>query len=415
MTKSMTVESIVGQTINNKYHVDRVIGVGGTATVFAATHRNGKHLALKVLHPHIAPEPDVYRRFLREGYIANKVNHRGSVRMLDDDVTPEGLVFLVMDLLEGESFDSLIRRAPAGRLEVHEVLVVVDQLLDVLGAYHGVGIVHRDIKPADVFITRGGIVKVLDFGMARIRDACGFSTRPGTVLGSFVYMSPEQARGNAAEVDARADIYAVGGMMFHALTGRLFVPEGSMRERLGHILSRPAPPLRSYRPEVPDCVASLVDRALSFDRLGRWSSAEEMRRALLSACDTLHVLGRRGDSGVAPTGAGGVGLATGSSSPDGGGSSSPDGGAPSTSADTYVSERWVVGPLSEDDSAVTVVRKAAASELPTLDRIPPVQAEQLLPAGSLPALEALRPPVPIGVVATSSAKPVPRPVRRPKS
>jgi serine/threonine-protein kinase len=283
-------EKRVGQTINNKFRIDRVIDMGGMAAVFAATHRNGKKVALKMLHPHIATNVDVRERFLREGYVANQVEHRGAVQVLDDDTTPDGAAFIVMELLDGESLEKWMARAPGGRVPAHEVLGVADQVLDVLGAFHERNVIHRDIKPANLFITREGVVKVLDFGLARLRDPRVSNYAPtgaGIVLGTVAYMPPEQAQGKSDEIDARTDIFAVGAVMFQAMTGKLFVKGETAIERLMHAMKDPAPPLAKYLPGVPDYVADVVDTALSFNKANRWSDAAEMRTAIRVAYAAL--------------------------------------------------------------------------------------------------------------------------------
>src|SRR5256885_9217446 len=128
-------EKRVGQTLNHKWTIDRLIDIGGMAAVYAATHRNGKKVAIKMLHPFIAAHEDVRERFLREGYVANQVEHVGAVSVLDDDITADGAPFLVMELLDGESLDQWMQRA-GGTLPIADVLAVADQVLDVLAAFH---------------------------------------------------------------------------------------------------------------------------------------------------------------------------------------------------------------------------------------------------------------------------------------
>src|SRR5579863_2888519 len=125
---------LTGVVLKDKWRVDALLGEGGVAAVYSATHRNGKRVAVKVLHPHLASMPEVRERFLREGYVANQVDHPGAVSVLDDDVTEDGLVFLVMDLLDGESLQE--RLAREGQLSPDDVLVIADALLDVLSAAH---------------------------------------------------------------------------------------------------------------------------------------------------------------------------------------------------------------------------------------------------------------------------------------
>src|SRR5580704_7491550 len=165
----------VGTTLHNKWRLERLLGVGGMAAVYAATHRNGARGAIKMLHLQVSLDAEARRRFLREGYLANAVGHPGAVSVLDDDVAEDGSAYLVMELLEGESLETRAERR-GGRLPPAEVLVYADRLLDVLAAAHHKGIVHRDIKPDNVFVTQDGTLKLLDFGIARLRDGRGSAT-----------------------------------------------------------------------------------------------------------------------------------------------------------------------------------------------------------------------------------------------
>jgi serine/threonine-protein kinase len=157
----------VGSVLHKKWRLDALLGLGGMAAVYAATHRNGKLAAIKVLHPEAALIADVKARFLREGYLANKVGHAGAVSILDDDVDVDGTVFLVMELLEGETLDARWTRDET--LPWQQVFVIADKVLDVLIAAHKKEIVHRDLKPGNVFLCADGAVKILDFGIARLQ------------------------------------------------------------------------------------------------------------------------------------------------------------------------------------------------------------------------------------------------------
>ena len=155
---SDVAQSRVGTRIKGKWRVDKLLGVGGMGAVYAATHRNGSRVALKILHPQLSMLGDIRARFAREGYVANAVNHPGVVRVLDDDETEDGAAFLVMELLEGETADARARRL-GGRLPLEDALTIADGLLDVLAAAHASGIVHRDIKPENVFLTKDGVAR----------------------------------------------------------------------------------------------------------------------------------------------------------------------------------------------------------------------------------------------------------------
>src|SRR5262249_20054409 len=155
----------------------------------------GKRVAIKILHPEMAAWPDVGARFLREAYAANAIDHPGVVSVLDDDMTEDGAPFLVMDLLDGETFEGR-RKREGGRLVAGEVAWLGDQVLDVLIAAHEKGVIHRDIKPENLFLGRDGRVRVLDFGIARIveRVESASATALGSTMGSPAFMPPEQAR-----------------------------------------------------------------------------------------------------------------------------------------------------------------------------------------------------------------------------
>ena len=188
-------ESRVGLILCEKWRLDRVIGVGGMASVYQATHRNQNKVAIKLLHPQWSLDESTKKRFLREGYVANSIRHSGAVKILDDYSDADGLAFLVMELLEGETLeDRIIRKG--GQLEVADALTITDQVLAILEAAHDQGILHRDIKPDNIFVTREGSVKILDFGIARLSSAQDYGgTKVGSFMGTPAYSAPEQARG----------------------------------------------------------------------------------------------------------------------------------------------------------------------------------------------------------------------------
>jgi eukaryotic-like serine/threonine-protein kinase len=275
----------VGQTLRGKWRLDVLLGVGGMAAVYAATHRNGGRMAVKILHPELSTSAEVRSRFTREGHAANAVGHEGAVKVVDDDVAEDGSLYLVTELLDGETLEDRRLRSD-GRLAEDEVLSVADQLLDVLAAAHAKGIVHRDLKPENVFLTRAGQVKVLDFGIARLRELSTTSstaTQTGSAMGTPAYMSPEQARGLWDGVDARSDLWAVGATMFTLLSGRLVHEGRTPNETLLGAMTQPAPSLASLVPSVGAAVAHLVDRALAYEKAKRWPSATRMQEAVRHA------------------------------------------------------------------------------------------------------------------------------------
>jgi tRNA A-37 threonylcarbamoyl transferase component Bud32 len=273
----------VGQVVREKWRLERLLGVGGMAAVYEASHRNGKRVAVKWLHNELTIDSSVRARFLREGYIANKVGHAGAVSVLDDETADDGALVLVMELLEGETIDA--RRARLQRLPPDDVLVIAHQVLDVLAAAHANGIVHRDLKPENLFVTRGGTVKVLDFGIARLRElhTATSATISRASLGTPGFMPPEQARGRSEEVDGRTDLWALGATMFQLLTGRHVHEAATVNEQLLAAMTAPAPAIQSVGPDMPDPVARVVDRALAFDKAERWEDAREMQLAVREA------------------------------------------------------------------------------------------------------------------------------------
>lgn len=280
------VHERVGTTLMGKYRLDSVLGIGGMAAVYAATHRNTKRVAVKILHPELAQNSNVRVHFQREGYAANSVAHRGVVQVDDDDVTEDGAVFIVMELLDGVGVDEL-RLRQGGRLGLHSAIPIVEQLLEVLTAAHARNIIHRDIKPPNLFLTRDGSLKVLDFGIARIRDVARFDgsqwTGTGDLLGTPGFMAPEQALGQSDAVDAQTDVWAASATLFKLITGEL-VHCGRTPQELRVCAARdPARALESVASGVPQAIAAVVNRGLALDKQVRWSTAIEMRQALCAA------------------------------------------------------------------------------------------------------------------------------------
>jgi hypothetical protein len=279
----------VGMVLSGKWTLESLLGAGGMAAVYSALHRNGKRVAVKMLHGELSHDQEVRRRFLLEGYAANTIQHDGAVSVLDDDVATDGSAFIVMELLEGETLEDRWERS--GRtLPARDVLAMFDQLLDVLVAAHKRNVVHRDIKPENLFLTKSGLVKVLDFGIARvfeIEKGRPRSTRAGMVMGTPAFMAPEQARARWDEVDGRTDLWAVGATMFTLLSGRYVHEAACEQEQVILSATRPAPPLASVAPGVPASVTAIVDRALAFQKDERWPDAESMQRAVRNALDAL--------------------------------------------------------------------------------------------------------------------------------
>jgi serine/threonine protein kinase len=249
------------------------------ADVYAATHTNGRRVAIKVLRDDLARRKEICERFLLEGYAANKVNHPGAIAILDNDVAEDGAPFLVMERLEGET---LQKRIGKERLDEDEVVRIAVDVLDVLVAAHAQGIVHRDVKPENLFLTEGR-VKVLDFGIARVRDlTVRTETKTGSSMGTPAYMSPEQARGESSRIDERTDVFAVGATMITAMTGRPIHETDGAHDPLFSAMTKPVPAALKVIPGIHAGLARVIDRAVAFERDARWDSAAAMRDALLS-------------------------------------------------------------------------------------------------------------------------------------
>jgi hypothetical protein len=268
----------VGNTLSGKWKLDRLIGIGGMASVYAASHRNGALAAIKVLHPEFARSAESRTRFLREAYIANKAGP-GAVRVLDDDVDDDGAPYLVMELLVGEPVD--VRAARTGdQLPLREVLWIARETLATLEIAHANGIIHRDLKPGNLFWTRTNTLKMLDFGIARLHTHTGERTAAGVIFGTPGFMAHELALGLSAEVDGRSDIWAVGAIMWNLLTGQDVHPSNGMNELIAAATARAAS-IATIDEGLPPEVVEIIDRALQFEQADRYPSARAMREAVV--------------------------------------------------------------------------------------------------------------------------------------
>jgi serine/threonine-protein kinase len=257
----------------------RLIGVGGSAAVYEAVHANGRRAALKLFAFERAPIEVLRARARYESQVANAIGHPGAVEVLDDDVDEDGSVYLVMELLEGETYEDA-RRRRGGRLPLDEAARMLRGLLDILEAMHSRGIVHRDVKPGNVFLTRDGHVKLLDLGLAHMgkddRDGGEWFGTPG-------FLPPEQARGAWSELDASTDLWAAAATFYTVLTGRL-VHQGDTTEMLVRAAARgDAQPLYLTSERLAPSVVDVITRALAVDKAHRWPNASAMARALHAA------------------------------------------------------------------------------------------------------------------------------------
>ncbi|MEZ4407043.1 MAG: protein kinase [Polyangiales bacterium] len=272
-----------GEVIGGRYEVLRLLGVGGTGAVFEARHQAiGRTVALKVLLPELAASAMVPRRFLQEAQTANQVRHRNIVEVLDfgDD---HGRLYMVMELLHGEGLAAFLRReAPVAPGTLVRVL---DPVMAALIYAHERGIIHRDVKPQNIFLSQTPgedepTPKLIDFGIAKriVADDVAL-TATGMILGTPAYMAPEQALGSK-DVTPAADQYSVAAILFEGLTGRVPHQADTYPAMLVAIVSQPPADLRALRPDLDPALATTVMRALNFDPAKRYESLAAFREAL---------------------------------------------------------------------------------------------------------------------------------------
>lgn len=288
------------------YRVIRQLGKGGMGVVYEAVHDAiERRVAIKVLHPEYAKDRETAARFFNEARAVNRIEHPSLVQISDYGHTGEGTAYLIMEFLRGESLaDRLDRLRAAGqRLAVTEVVRITWQIADALRAAHAKQIVHRDLKPGNLMLVRDPIapggerVKVLDFGIAKLMENGTRRTSTGAVMGTPLYMSPEQCRG-AGEVDERSDVYSLGAMLYEMLAGRCPFEAAGGGEVLGMHLFVEPPPLAPLAPLAPAELVALTHRLLVKDR--------EKRPRMAAAADDLSRIGARLSPSLAALGAGGT-------------------------------------------------------------------------------------------------------------
>ncbi len=268
----------LGMILDDKWKLDRLLGVGGMAAVYAATHRNGAQAAIKLLPFSMATGPEVCQRLLREGYLANRIQHSAVARVLDDHIDyAKEHAYIVMELLDGETARQRVERL--GPFRPRQAVALMQELADCLAAAHAANVIHRDIKPENLFLTENGL-KVLDFGIARALDGNSSLTQTGTSLGTPAYMSPEQARGKQADIGPRSDLYSVGATLLFLLTGQTPHRGENALELMVRAAWTPAESARKLCPGLPEALADVIDRCCAFEPAERYQSAQELRDAL---------------------------------------------------------------------------------------------------------------------------------------
>ncbi len=278
-----------------EYRIESVIGEGGMGTVYAAVHSViDKRVALKVLRRELSADPTFVSRFVKEGRTTNRIGHPNIVDVFGFGVTPDGRAYLAMELLEGQS---LWARLQAGRITLPEACNVAIEISHALEAAHSADIVHRDLKPENVFLANNhgrSVVKLLDFGIAKFTVLNQSTyTQPGVMLGTPTYIAPEQARGET--LDGRADIYALGAMLFEMLAGRPPFHSNNAIELIALHLTAEPPLLSTIEPGIPGSADRLLASMLAKDPAGRPTLAH-VRESL----EELRVEIGAGQSGIIP-------------------------------------------------------------------------------------------------------------------
>jgi serine/threonine-protein kinase len=287
-----TIEERVGTVVDGKYRVDRILGKGGMGVVYACMHLAlERPVALKFLHPRLTEHREIVGRFMREARATSRLSHPNVVDVRDVDVLPDGSVYMVLELLEGESLASYLERV--GRLSLAETLELLLPVMDALAVAHAAGIVHRDVKPENVFLARVGdrvVPKVLDFGIAKLADAeSQSSTATGSVLGTPLYMAPEQAMGRTSEIGACSDVWSMGVMVYECLTGELpfeVADDATPAAIVMSVMTGRIAKIEEKRPDLPPAFAALVGRALELLPVSRVASMRELGEGLRAATES---------------------------------------------------------------------------------------------------------------------------------
>ncbi len=304
-----------GQTIAGKYRLNRALGSGGMATVWSATNVfTEREFAVKFLLPHVASTPEAARRFLLEAKVSARINHPNIIEVIDVGQTADGALFLVMELLQGLSLEGAIRRQKPA-MSLHAFLRVMAETAGALAAAHRRGVIHRDLKPSNIFLHRDRdgqtVTKVLDFGVSKFvdEDGAGGMTVVGTILGSPLYMSPEQAMG-AEGIDGRTDVFAFGSILFEAVCGERAYSGLNLNALIVAIATTQPKRIEDVSPKLPQALKDLVNDCMVTDKSRRLGSFEAVVERLTPLIELVADSGlllprpRRPSAGPTPAGDG---------------------------------------------------------------------------------------------------------------
>jgi hypothetical protein len=282
---------LVGSVVHEKFHVMKKLGEGGMGAVYLAEHvKMGRKMALKVMNPGMHQDADAIARFNREAKNASQINHPNVCAIYDFGETPEGLIYLAMEFIEGSSLSGLIEKN--GALGAPRAASIIHQAADALQVAHDYGIVHRDLKPDNIMIAKArdgsDLVKVVDFGIAKASSSDAQKvTKTGLVVGTPEYMSPEQLAGD--KLDGRSDIYSLGLVAFNCLTGKLPFPSNSAQEAMIMRLTDEPKRLDEMRPDIswPEELQDVMTKALMRDAAERYQNAADFGRQLSKAVENM--------------------------------------------------------------------------------------------------------------------------------
>jgi eukaryotic-like serine/threonine-protein kinase len=286
-----------GQTIAGKYRLNRPLGAGGMASVWSATNvYTDRQFAIKFMLPQVAGTPEAARRFLREAKVSGRINHPNIIEVIDVGQAQDGALFLVMELLSGLSLDAAVRRRNPP-MTVRDFLAIMRDVASALGAAHAAGVIHRDLKPTNIFLhtDRNGKVvpKLLDFGVSKVlEEGREGLTAVGTVLGSPLYMSPEQAMG-ADGIDGRTDVFAFGAILFEALCGRRAYSGANLHALIVAIATTAPRNIDDLAPELPPTLRALIRECMARDKAQRLASFQVVAERLTAVIDHLEAPDRR--------------------------------------------------------------------------------------------------------------------------
>jgi serine/threonine protein kinase len=418
--RSSSDPSPIVQLVGGKYRIVRLLARGGMGVVYEAQHVVvRRRFAIKFLRPDLAERREILTRFQREAEAAGALENENVAAAVDFGIAEDGAPYIVMEYLVGESLADLLARER--RLPIARAADLVAQACHGVASAHAAGIVHRDLKPQNLFVCRRqdgtDLIKVLDFGIAKLQaaDDASAATRTGMVLGTAAYMSPEQARGDRV-IDNRADVYALGAILYELLSLKRPHPGGSQNAILHHIATQPALPLASIEPDLPGELVDVIDRALDSNPGARPASVESLAEAI-ATFGRREVWPPREDPAPRPGQVGST-MLLGADVSDASSGAGASGGAASTADDRAIPPVSVPVASSRRPrmtlgvGAALVVVVAVAAVVSRRRAHSPAQPEQTAFPVALPAVDlATRSAAP----ATPALAPPPAPAPRPQA